>query len=605
MGRLVALACCVLLALTFLSSTAGAAPKLGTPCGATPGLTCLEVDVPLDRTGVVPGTIALHVEVLPPQGISRGVMFLVAGGPGQGSAHVFNLSSSSQAALMRFLFPGYTLVAYDDRGTGASALIDCPVLQTALTADAQRAAAGQCASIIGSGRVFYGTADHAEDLDAVRQALGADKVALFGVSYGTKLSLAYALAHPDHVERLVLDSVLAPEQPDPYSADVLRRMPGTLDNYCSDGTCAVATRNFGGDVAAVANGLAAKPLVGQVLLTNGRSATQRVDGLGFLSIVLDADLNPGEAAELPAVVHAARLGNTQPLLRLARLHDGTAASSAVSLSTGLYAATVCRDGPFPWAPDTPIGSRQSIFNSAVSGLPPGSFGPFGTWAARFGNADFCLAWPSPSGGGTLGAGPLPNVPLLELSGGFDMRTPTQNAIDVAKRFPQSQLLVVPGVGHSVTTADPSFCAAQGVRAWILSGTAPSACPRPKPIVATVPAFPAAGPASPTGPRSPLATYAIASAAVRDAEALWLMSSPAPAPGLYGGKVANGQRSITLQRYSIARGVTVSGTLRLTKTDLPFTFAGTLTVSGPGAATGILGLSGTSLRGTLGGSLVGR
>lgn len=613
MGRLLALACCVPLALAFLPGTSAAASTpdaavsttIGTPCGSTPGLSCLEVDVPLDRTGVVPGTVALHVEVLPPQGISRGLMFLIAGGPGQGSAHVFNLSSPGTSSLMQFLFPGYTLVAYDDRGTGSSGLLDCPALQIALTADAQRAAAAQCASIIGPGRVFYGTADHAEDLEAVRQALGVDKVALFGVSYGTKLSLAYALAHPDHVERMVLDSVLPPELPDPFGADVLRQMPGTLTSFCSNGSCASSTRNLAGDVATVANALAAKPLTGQVLLPSGRTATERVDGLTFLSIVLDSDLNPGEAAELPAVAHAARVGNTQPLLRLARLHDASAVSPSVDLSSALYAATVCRDGPFPWTPDTPIADRPSIFQSTVSGLAPGTLGPFGNWAARFGNADFCLGWPSPAGGGTLGAGPLPNVPVLALSGGFDMRTPTANAVNVVARFPQGKLLVVPGVGHSVTTADPSACAPLAVRSWVLSGTAPASCPRPAPIVTNVPALPAPGPAHPTQPRSAAATYAIASTTVHDAEAAWLMSAPASVPGIYGGKLVNAQRTITLQRYSLARGVQLSGTLRLTKTDLPLTFTGTVTVGGPGAAAGILGLSGTSLRGTLGGQLVGR
>ena len=88
---------------------------------------------------------------------------------------------------------------------------------------------------IGPTRAFYSTAEHAEDLEAVRQSLGFDKIALYGVSYGTKLAMAYALAHPDHVERLLLDSVLPPERPDPYSANVLRDLPATLNAFCSDG----------------------------------------------------------------------------------------------------------------------------------------------------------------------------------------------------------------------------------------------------------------------------------------------------------------------------------------------------------------------------------
>ena len=580
--------------------------RAGAACGETPGLVCTTVNVPLDRTGVTPGTISLHVEELPAEGTPRGALFLLAGGPGQGSAHVFGLGSPAAVAIYRFLFPGYTLVAYDDRGTGDSGLLDCPTLQTAISADAQQAGAANCANVIGPQRAFYSTGEHAEDLEGVRAALGLDKVALWGVSYGTKLALAYALAHPDHVERLLLDSVLPPDIPDPFSANVLRALPATLNAFCADGGCRAATRDFGGDVAAVANMLAARPLQARVLLSSGASTTEHLDGLTFLSIVLDADLNPGLAALLPAVVHAARLGNTQPLLRLARIHDGTSVSSAEDLSTGLYAATVCRDGPFPWQPDTPIADRPALYQAAVAALPPGSLGPFGSWAARFGNADFCLGWPSPAGGAPLGAGPLPDVPVLAISGGFDMRTPTAGAASIVSRFPQGHLLVVPGVGHSVVTADPSGCAASAVRSWMIGAPVPGQCPRPKALLAPIPALPAPGSATPTKPAGPLPTYVIATKTIREAEAMWLTAAPATVPGVFGGKlVASAGRSFTLVRYSIARGVTVSGTLRLSKVALPLAFEGTVTVGGPAASRGILGLSGNSLRGTLGGRLIGR
>jgi hypothetical protein len=77
------------------------------------------------------------------------------------------------------------------------------------------------------------------------------------------------------------------------------------------------------------------------------------------------------------------------------------------------------------------------------------------------------------------------------------------------------------------------------------------------------------------------------------------------PGVFSGKLAAGRREFRLTRYAISPGVTVSGTLRVTSTDLPFKFQGTLTVAGPSAAGGILGLNGTSLRGSLGGKIVGR
>jgi proline iminopeptidase len=49
------------------------------------------------------------------------------------------------------------------------------------------------------------------DLDAVRAALKLDKVALVGDSYGGMLSMAYAVAHPEHVAKLVLSDSPPPE----------------------------------------------------------------------------------------------------------------------------------------------------------------------------------------------------------------------------------------------------------------------------------------------------------------------------------------------------------------------------------------------------------
>jgi len=588
----------------YAARTAGAVA----PCGKPTGVLCTDVVVPLDRTGVVPGTVSLHVEILPATGTPRGTIFLIAGGPGQGSAYVFGLGDASAVQLYHFLFPGYTLVAYDDRGTGNSGLLDCPELQKATTAAAERAAAGVCANQIGPARDFYSTADHAEDMEAVRQAIGVDKIALFGVSYGTKLAMAYALAHPDHVERLLLDSVLPPEQPDPFEANVLQTIPATLAAFCSDGGCRSATRDLAGDVATVANKLAAKPLHGTVTEPGGGKRKITVDGLSLLSIVLDADLNPGLAAEIPAVMKAERVGNNQPLLRLADLHDSGNASPSIDLSSALYAATVCRDGPFPWTPDTPPAARVALEQAAIAALPAGSFGPFGSWAAGFGNADFCLDWPSPAGGSTLGVGPLPDVPMLGVSGGFDMRTPTAGAQNVVARFPQGKLLVVPGVGHSTVTADFTGCAAKAVRAWMTGGVVPAACPRSKPLVLDVPGLPPPGQAKPARPAGPAKTFEIVSKTVREVQAAWLMTvglsgSASPVPGVFGGYFrATSSSDFKLVHYSIARGVTVSGFLKLKDFGPPLIFQGSLTVSGAGASPGVLGLSKGVLHGALGGRI---
>src|SRR5919198_1193368 len=323
--------------------------------------------------GATPGTVSLHVERLAAGGAPRGVMFLIAGGPGQGSAGTFDLASTG--AQFRDQFPGYTLVAFDPRGTGQSGVLRCPELQADPSASPAReqALVAKCATEIGSSRSFYSTRDHADDIDAVRQALGVDKVALWGTSYGTQLSGAYALTYPGHVDRLILDSVADAAGRDPFSLDDLQQMPKGLASLCSGGLCRAATPNFVGEVVKLANRLAAHPLTGRVATPGGGTATVTVSGVDLLSgAVLDSDLNAGLAAELPAAVHAALHGQPRPLLRLVQLDRETSVTPTEELSMGLLAATVCDDGPFPWQPETPISQRQGLLDAARNALAPGA-----------------------------------------------------------------------------------------------------------------------------------------------------------------------------------------------------------------------------------------
>lgn len=572
------------------------------PCSKTPGLECAQVQVPLDRSGATPGTLELHVEVLPPTTMPRGAIFLIAGGPGQGSAHSFHLGSPGNASFLRAMLPGYTLVAFDNRGTAASGLLDCPRLQATLTVTAEQAAelARACAATIGPRRQFYATRDHAEDIEAVRQGLGLGKIALYGVSYGTKLALAYALAHPDHVERLLLDSIVPANLPDPYARNVVSEMPRALAAFCAGGRCRGATANFPGDVAVVANRLEANPIRGAVP-TGAGAKRLRMTGEDLLGLVIDTDISPGLAAELPAAVHAARGGYTRPLLRLFLLDLRSSSFPAKDLSVGLNAATNCADGEFPWAPTTPTADRPAILTAAIAALAPGSFGPFGTWAARLGSAFLCKLWPSPAGRTPLGPGPLPDVPVLALSGGLDVRTPTTNAVAVVRQFPQAQLIVVPGVGHDVLDNDLSFCSQREVRYWMLGLVVRPSCSRTPALVKTLAAFPRT-----RGKQTPRSTLAVTARTVREAVATWALTATssvklAPA-GLYGGKLVRAKpgSGFSLTRYSIAPGVGVTGKLKRAGTAFPLGFKGTLRVSGPAAAAGTVRVTPTTLTAVLGG-----
>ena len=279
--------------------------------------------------------------------------------------------------------------------------------------------------------------------------------------------------------------------------------------------------------------------------------------------------------------------------------------SPEDLSFGLYAATNCSDGGLPWPANTPPAARRAILDSTVAGLAPGSLGPFGNWAARIGRAYFCEQWPSPVGGATLAPGPLPDVPVLALNGGIDLRTPTVNALAVVSQFPQGTLIDVPGVGHSVTGADASFCSQNAVRRWMLGNlvaTKRASCPRVLPLVKVLGPFPRA-----PSKRSVQSTLAIAAQALREAEAAWWQLAPATTTmrGLFGGKLVQLTKGdgFTLTKYALTPGVFITGKVEFVDLGPPTTYKGTVKVSGPGALAGTLTFLKSSISGKLGGRSV--
>src|SRR5438270_8711311 len=68
------------------------------------------------------------------------------------------------------------------------------------------------------------------DLDAVRQALGLNKVALLGDSYGGLVAMAYAAAHPEHVAKLILS-----DSPGPSWHDIVHLLPDVFPDIQEQG----------------------------------------------------------------------------------------------------------------------------------------------------------------------------------------------------------------------------------------------------------------------------------------------------------------------------------------------------------------------------------
>ncbi len=70
-----------------------------------------------------------------------------------------------------------------------------------------------CADSLDIDPEFFGSLSAVHDIDALRAALGREKINLWGGSYGTRLALLYAAEFPDHARSLILDSVTPPSLP--------------------------------------------------------------------------------------------------------------------------------------------------------------------------------------------------------------------------------------------------------------------------------------------------------------------------------------------------------------------------------------------------------
>src|SRR5262249_50505461 len=186
----------------------GSAPGLvdQQPCPQLSDFTCSTLVVPLAHTGARPGALRLKVAAANNVAAPRGVLLFLAGGPGQPGVPYLARIANALADVRS----DYRLVVYDQRGTGGGARA-WPAAQPAMGSSdlypPPPAAVRACARALGAVRPLYGTDDVVADMELLRQALGVDRWALDGVSYGTFVGERYAVAHPDRVSRLVLDSV--------------------------------------------------------------------------------------------------------------------------------------------------------------------------------------------------------------------------------------------------------------------------------------------------------------------------------------------------------------------------------------------------------------
>jgi pimeloyl-ACP methyl ester carboxylesterase len=400
-------------------------------------------------------------------------MVALAGGPGQPALPLAEFIAQAIAPALG----SRDLLVFDQRGTGSSDPLACPAFE-GFSVQPESQIFEECAGQIGPARAGFTTQESVQDIEALRQQGGYEKLVLYGTSYGTKVALEYAERYPQNVEALVLDSVVPTDGPEPYAIPTFEAISGALEELCANDACAGITSNPVADIANLATQLHKQPLSGSVYDGSGKRHASTLSENGLLGILEAGDLNPALRALLPAAVQSALRHDPDPLLRLHLLSEGlipnvptegNAGETSQEIDEALFVTTSCEEEPFPWQRTASPSTRLAEASGYLHAQPASDFYPFDATTA-FANSlvPACASWPdaAPAPAPTSA---LPNVPTLIFSGEQDLRTPTADARSVAAQIPDAQLLLVPFTGHSVIGSDLSDCASVALSAFFAGG----------------------------------------------------------------------------------------------------------------------------------------
>jgi pimeloyl-ACP methyl ester carboxylesterase len=433
------------------------------PCPHQAAYRCGTLGVPLDYRHPSRGTVRLAV-IERPVPHSRGVVVFNPGGPGESGVLILPLLASLVPAAVS---DSFTLVSFDERGTGASA----PLLCGPTPASASSAVAGSSAAT----RVFAGldrsclaarpalfptvtTTTSARDMDRLRVALHVGRINFYGQSYGTVLGSVYRQLFPGHVRSMVLDGAVDANLS--LTTDAVLEAPAIETALTHELGACTATPNcpLGADPVsfyrALQQRLVRSPLPApgdgdSVPVTAGDLATA---SLLYLSV---PSLTPGY---FPALASAAG-GDGAPLrsvaLGLETDLDGSSlvgplwtitCNDAMAHPNGATTAALARS----LAQRYPLGGAEAVSNNLIG----------------------CPGW-RVSGGPVARLAPTNAPTALVIGNTFDPNTPYASARRLTATI-GGRLVTYVGYGHTwLLNGSANTCMQQVVGRYLVSGTLPA------------------------------------------------------------------------------------------------------------------------------------
>jgi pimeloyl-ACP methyl ester carboxylesterase len=428
------------------------APSLA-PCrGAVlRGFRCGRIRVPFERADPSLGTLGIGFAVRRRDDRSRpskGTIFAVEGGPGYPSTG----TAVEYAALFAGLLRHRDLVLVDARGTGLSGALTCPGSQGDKL-KVERVLAN-CATKLGPRFESYRTSAAADDIDAVRRALGIGRIVLYGDSYGTFLGQSYAFRHGRSLRALVLDSAYPLSGESPWYPSGPRTGMRSLTLACA------RSPRCEGDARAHLRRAVAK------LRRHGHSA------IPLLNAIWAAGYSPPRAYErINARIEALLASPPRPYPAATPLRR-PARGSAKLYSGADEMVVSCNDYPMLWKKTASRADRRAQLERSIRSYPRRRFAPFTPREVSesiFLAYRYCLTAPVP---GPLYEPPAtpgaraPGAPVLVVSGEMDdVTTPTEGRY-VTADFPNARQVIIPNAGHVDALYFSKRRAARAIRAFV-------------------------------------------------------------------------------------------------------------------------------------------
>ena len=300
----------------------------------------------------------------------------------------------------------------------------------------------------------YNSATVAQDIDALREALGVPQFNLYGVSYASRYALTIARDFPDSVRAMVLNSAVFPNiiYTQQLPEDVIAAYQRGLDYCGQDTACNKQYPDLKRRLESLVQALDESPLTVETANVHpGEQYPFVLTGQRLLRVLFQALYNEQFYKELPAIIE--ELESEQADL----LKPSIASFMGLVLDPNFGDAAGISHFCYEEAPFVDFDvARQSAANSGILG---------GSVRSDIDMMQVqCRIWAIPSAPLLESRAIKPRVPTLVMHGALDPVLSAKDADKARKKLPNHQWLLFPQLAHDVISA--SDCAEQAAASFL-------------------------------------------------------------------------------------------------------------------------------------------